>query len=98
MEKIRITIAEYDETPQGYSLMCPPTETEIWNTLLAKMPPDKDYLNHVVFSGWVETEGLYYPGRGYCGPGIPYGILTYYADVYVQDKWNDKVLQHLGTG
>ena len=96
MEKIRITIAEYDETPKGYNILSPPTETEIWNTLLAKIPHDKEYLNHVVFTGWFETEGLYFPCFG--GAGIPYGMLTYYADVYVQDKWDDKVLQHLGAG
>jgi hypothetical protein len=83
MEKITCKLAEYVNSPQGYGLLFPPTENDIWACILINTPKDKKYIKYIIKSEWINDEsGTYTPEH--TDLQIPLGVLTYWLDIYIQ--------------
>jgi hypothetical protein len=85
MEKIRIKIAEVDKVPKGYWVMNEPKEQEIFEKIRLELPQNKRYIQHFSINEWTKTTGEHIQ-ESWTGDPIPLGTLTFFADVYVEDR------------
>ena len=89
MKKITLELAIYPEHPKGYSLMYPPSDKMIWDFILENIPSNKKYLKHLIRDIWIQNSDyenyIVDIPLVFCKE-IPRGDLTYYIDIYVEDK------------
>ena len=85
-------IAEYEDHPQGYGLLSPPTDQDVWKVIYETIPEDKEYLKHFVVQGWEKYDDDRYYVPSFGGLKIPTGVLVYYVNIYVQTRSQNSIL------
>ena len=92
MKKKTFKLAEYENTPQGYAPMYPPSDSLIWDRILLNVPNTQQYLKHIIRTEWKPTEGYHTPEFNQ-SMNIPLGTLCYYIDIYVKPRSKNKILR-----
>ncbi len=90
MQKLKILLKAYPKHPKEYGIFREENwERLAWEKMTEQIKAPLRYLKHFIESEWVDTSSVdgFYKFRSRDCPlvDIPYGTLSYYAIVYVED-------------